>query len=251
VAQRAWHDLQYRVNYTWSKCMSNSLGYFGPFGDEEALPGTTSQTGFNFFFQDSYHPLNDYGRCISDVASLFNGYVIYDLPFGKGKMFGGNANEVVNAVIGGWSLASDFTFHTGFAITPLGPDSSGTNSASPRASCPAGVSQSGSGAIVPLGGGQFGEQFWNPFSAVPGTPGTFGNCAVGSFRGPGLSTADLNVAKKFALGENTNLQFMAQFINLTNTPILGRPSFFQGSTFGVITSSNPGRQVQFGLKLIF
>ena len=251
VTQRAWQGLQYRANYTWSKCMSNGLGYFGPFGDEEALPGTTSQTGFNFFFQDAYNAKGDYGRCISDVASLFNGYLIYDLPFGKGKMFAGGGSDIVNAIIGGWTVASDFTLHTGFAITPLGSDSSGTNSASPRASCPAGVSQSGSGQIVPLGGGQFGMAFWNPASATPAALHTFGNCGVGSFRGSGLATADLNIAKQFALGERTNLQFLTQFINVTNTAILGRPSFFQGSTFGVISSSNPGRQVQFGLKLIF
>jgi hypothetical protein len=44
---------------------------------------------------------------------------------------------------------------------------------------------------------------------------------------------------------------LAQFINLTNTPILGAPNAVRGTTFGVITSSNPGRQVQFGLKLNF
>ena len=251
LEQRSWNGLQYRVNYTWSKCMNNSLGYFGPFGDEEALPGTTSQTGFSFFFQNAYNPRGDYGRCIADVASLFNGYLVYDLPFGKGKMFGGGANQIVNAIIGGWTLGSDFTLHSGFAITALGGDSSGTGSASPRASCPAGVSQSGSGAIVPLGGGQFGMQFWNPAAAVPGTPGAFGTCAVGSFRGPGLATADLNLAKKFVVNEKLSLQAMAQFINVTNTPMLGRPSFFQGSTFGVISSSNPGRQIQFGFKALF
>ena len=251
VAQRPWHDLQFRANYTWSKCMNNSLGYFGPFGDEEALPGTTSQTGFSFFFQDAYNPLGDYGRCIADVASQFSGYLMYELPFGKGKMFGGNASEVVNAIIGGWSMGSDFTLHSGFAITALGPDSSGTGSASPRADCPAGAVQRGSGAIVPLGGGQFGEQFWFPGSALPGTPGHFGTCAIGSFRGPGLAVADMSVNKQFNLTERANLQFMAQFINLTNTAILGRPNFFQGSTFGVISSSNPGRQVQFGMKLKF
>jgi hypothetical protein len=251
VEQRQWKGLQYRANYTWSKCLNNSLGYFGPFGDEEALPGTVSQTGFSFFFQNAYNAKGDYGRCINDVASLFNGYMIYELPIGKGKMFGSNVNEVANNIIGGWSLGADFTLHTGFAISALGPDSSGTNSASPRANCPSGVSQSGSGQIVPLGGGQFGLQFWNPASAVPGTPGTFGNCAIGSFRGPGLATADLNLAKSFGLGEKTNLQAMAQFINVTNTPILGRPNFFQGSTFGVITAANPGRQIQFGLKLLF
>ncbi|HEY6349760.1 MAG TPA: TonB-dependent receptor [Candidatus Angelobacter sp.] len=251
MEQREWKGFQYRANYTWSKCMSNSLGYFGPFGDEEGLPGTTSQTGFSFFFQNAYNPLGDYGRCIADVASLFNGYLVYDLPFGKGKMFGGGASDLVNNIIGGWTLGSDFTLHSGFAVTALGADASGTNSASPRANCPSGVSQSGNGQIVPVGGGQLGLQFWNPLSALPGVPGTFGTCAIGSFRGPGLATADLNLAKRFALGENTSLQAMAQFINVTNTPIMGRPNFSQGSTFGVITSSNPGRQIQFGLKLNF
>lgn len=251
VEQRQWHGLQYRANYTWSKCLNNSLGYFGPFGDEEALPGTTSQTGFSFFFQNAYNPLGDYGGCIADVASLFNGYLVYDLPFGKGKMFGGNAGQVANAIIGGWTLASDFTLHTGFAITPLGSDSSGTNSASPRPDCASGVSQSGSGQIVPLGGGQFGMQFWNPAAVTTPALHTFGNCAIGSFRGPGLATADLNLAKAFDLTERAKLQLMAQFINVTNTPILGRPNFFQGSTFGVISSSNPGRQIQFGLKVSF
>ena len=37
VSQQAWHGLQYSANYTWSKCLSNGLGFFGPFGDEEAL----------------------------------------------------------------------------------------------------------------------------------------------------------------------------------------------------------------------
>jgi hypothetical protein len=251
VEQREWHGLQYRANYTWSKCLNNSLGYFGPFGDEEALPGTTSQTGFSFFFQNAYNPLADYGGCIADVASLFNGYLTYDLPFGKGKLIGGSANQVANAIIGGWTLASDFTLHSGFAISPLGSDSSGTNSASPRPDCNTGVSKSGSGAIVPLGGGQFGMQFWNPASVATPALHTFGNCAIGSFRGPGLATADLNLAKKFSLTERVNVQVMAQFINVTNTPILGRPNFFAGSTFGVISSSNPGRQIQFGFKANF
>ena len=254
MEQREWKGFQYRANYTWSKCMSNSLGYFGPFGDEEALPGTTSQTGFSFFFQNAYNPLGDYGRCIADVASLFNGYLVYEFPFGKGKMFGGGASDLVNNIIGGWTLGSDFTMHSGFAITALGSDFSGTNSASPRAFCSPGVSQSGSGAIVPVGGGQLGLQFWNPaaiFTPAPGSPKAFGTCAIGSFRGPGLATADLNLAKRFVLGERTSLQAMAQFINVTNTPILGRPNFSSGSTFGVITSSNPGRQIQFGLKLNF
>jgi hypothetical protein len=253
VAQRAWQGLAFQANYTWSKCMSNSLGYFGPFGDEEALPGSVSQTGFGFFFQDAYNAKGDYGRCISDVASLFNGYLTYDLPFGKGRMFGGSADGIANAIIGGWSIASNFTMHTGFALYPHGPDNSGTGSASPRPNCVAGVSQSGSGALTDpnVTGGIIGLQLLNPAAVTPAAPGTFGTCAAGSFRGPGLATSDLSIVKAFQISEGTKFQFMTQFINLTNTPIFGAPNSSQGSTFGLVTSSNPGRQVQFGMKLVF
>ncbi len=262
VEGREWKGLSYRTNYTWSKCLNNSLGYFGPFGDEEALPGSVSQTGFSFFFQNAYNPLADYGRCISDVASLFNGYMVYDMPFGKGKMFGSGASDLVNQIIGGWTLGADFTMHTGFAIDVFGPDQSGTNSTSPRPDCASGVSQSGSGQLVTIGG-VTGIQFWNPAAVTLPAAGTFGNCPAGAFRGPGLATADLNLAKRFTLGERTSMQVMAQFINVTNTPIFGPPSAncspscngvpgTGGSgTFGVVTSANPGRQIQFGLKLNF
>jgi hypothetical protein len=255
VEQRAWEGLQFRTNYTWSKCMSNSLGYFGPFGDEEQLPGATSQTGFGFFFQNAYNANGDYGRCISDAAGLFNGYLMYDLPFGKGRRFGGGADPVVNAVIGGWSIATDFTLHTGFALYPHGADKSLTGSASPRPNCIAGVSQTGSGQFTnpndPTTPGVLGPHFLNPASVTDANPGTFGTCAAGAFRGPGLATSDLSIVKQFQISERTNFQFLTQFINLTNTPILGAPSTSTGPTFGVITSSNPGRQVQFGMKLIF
>ncbi len=253
VAQRAWEGLQFQTNYTWSRCMSNSLGYFGPFGDEEALPGSVSQTGFGFFFQNAYNAKADYGRCISDAAGLFNGYLLYDLPFGKGRTFGGNVAPVVNAIVGGWSLASNFTLHTGFALYPHGADGSGTGSASPRPNCVAGVSQSGNGQLVgpsAATGGQIGIQFLNPLAIAPAGPG-FGTCAADAFRGPGLATSDLSIAKTFSISERTSFQFMTQFINLTNTPIFGAPNTSQGSTFGLITSANPGRQVQFGLKLVF
>jgi len=244
--------------------MTNSLGYFGPFGDEEALPGSVSQTGFGFFFQDAYNAKGDYGRCISDAAGLFNGYLLYELPFGKGRRFGSNVEPVVNAIIGGWSIASNFTLHTGFALYPHGVDKAGSvavtalGSASPRPNCVAGVSKSGSGKLTnpndPNTPGILGIQLLNPLSVADPALGTFGTCAAGSFRGPGLATSDLSITKSFFISERTSFQFLTQFINVTNTPILGAPSSFGGTavpTFGIVTSSNPGRQVQFGAKLVF
>ncbi len=266
VVERAYHGLQLTANYTWSKCMSNSLGYFGQYGDEEGLAGSASQTnGGYFFFQNIYDQKADYGRCITDVNSAFNGFMVYDLPFGHGRQYGSAANGAVNQIIGGWSLAADFNIHSGFAINPAAPDQSHTGGgvgAAYRPDCVPGVSQYGNKAVED-NAGNIGIQFLNPAAVSLPAQYTFGNCAVGSFRGPGLRTADLNLTKLFHVTERFNLQFMTQFINLTNTPIFSAPTASCGpncngtigpsgaGTFGLAQSPDPGREIQFGLKLLF
>jgi hypothetical protein len=266
LTERAFHGLEMQANYTWSKCLSNSLGYFGQYGDEEGI-GQSQTNGGYFFFQNIYDQHNDIGRCITDVAGAFNGYMVYDLPFGRGRMYGNGANGVVNQIIGGWSVASSFNIHSGFAISPAAPDNSGTGGgvgAAYRPNCVAGVSQFGSGDAVDVGG-TIGLQFLNPAAVREPAAGTFGNCGVGAFRGPSLAIADFNIIKAFPVTENVKVQFMAQFLNLTNTPIFGAPQASCGplcdgrvttgaadsGTFGIVQSTDPGREIQFGLKLIF
>jgi Carboxypeptidase regulatory-like domain/TonB dependent receptor len=274
VAERKYHGLDLQASYTWSKCLSNSLGYFGAYGDEEGI-GQSQTNGTYNFFQNEYDPMADYGRCITDVASVVNGYVLYDLPFGKGRQFAANINPVVNQVIGGWQVAADFTFHGGFAINPSAPDESNTGSYNSRPDCVPGVSQYGSNQFGVIGT-SLGRQFLNPAAvslpagATLPAAGAFGNCQVGAFRGPGLKTADLNLTKQFPITERVNLQLMTQFINLTNTPIFGVTSYGCGpncngvittgptgggagtaGTFGFAESQDPGRQIQFALKLLF
>lgn len=265
VAERAYHGLDLQASYTWSRCMSNSLGYFGQYGDEEGI-GQSQTNGGYFFFQNEYNPLADYGRCISDIAQDVQGYVVYDLPFGKGRQFGANAGTAANAIIGGWQLATDFTFHSGFAIDPSAPDESGTGSYDSRPDCVSGAANNGSGAFESFGA-SVGKQLLNPGAVSLPAAGTFGNCEVGALRGPGLKTDDLNITKKINISERVNLQFMTQFINLTNTPIFGAPASGCGpecngqiqtganggntgaGNFGFAQSMDPGRQIQFGLKV--
>jgi len=163
-------------------------------------------------------------------------------------------SNVVNQIIGGWQVATAFNVHSGFAINPSAPDQSGTGGgvgAAYRPNCVPGVSQRGSGALVDISG-NIGVQFLNPASVTLPAAQTFGNCAVGSFRGPGLTTADINITKNFHITERFNLQFMSQFINFTNTPVFSAPNgSIGGTTFGLAQSANPGRQIQFGLKLLF
>ncbi len=118
VAQKNFHGLDLQFSYTFSKCLTNTLGYFGSYGDEEGAGESQTQATQNFF-QNEYDPKADYGRCTTDAASNFGGYVLYNLPFGRGKALGSNVNGVVNQVIGGWQVATDMSFRSGFGITPF------------------------------------------------------------------------------------------------------------------------------------
>ncbi len=273
LATRSYHGLDFAASYTWSKCLANSLGYFGSYGDEEGV-GEFQTIGQHNFFQNEYDPMGDYGKCITDAAGDFNAYGVYALPFGRGKTFGSSVPKGVDEVIGGWQTALDLTFRSGFAIQPAGPDDSGTTSVNPRPDCVSGVSTYMSPTWEQIGT-SFGRVTLNPNIASAPATGTFGNCQNGIWRGPNLKTADLNLTKKFPITESVDLALEAQFINLTNTPIFSLPAAWPGpfsdcdscngirtsgpsgggggtvGTFGMEDGSNPGREIELALKLNF
>lgn len=248
--QRLSDGLQFQANYTFSKCLNNSSGFFAQYGDTQ--PGKTQAGNDYFFFQNTFNKRGDYGLCPNDVKHAFNGYVSYDLPYGHGRKFGSHANAVLNAIAGEWQVNSIFNFHTGFPITAQGPDNSGTGSVFPRANCLSGVSHDGSQRYLfgPTGL-PTGIQWLNPAAVTAALPGTFGNCAVGSFRGPALTTADLSVSKHFSITERQDLEFRVEAINFTNTPIFAAPADRVGPTFGQVTQAQGERNVQFALKYHF
>jgi hypothetical protein len=87
--------------------------------------------------------------------------------------------------------------------------------------------------------------------------GYFGNCGVGTERGPGLKQIDLSLAKNFAIPghEGQRVEFRAEAINAFNTPVLDvigySADIFGGSQAGVINTSQGARNLQFGLKYVF
>jgi hypothetical protein len=281
MSQRNFYGLDYNFSYTWSKCLTNTLGYFGSYGDEEGIGESQTQATQNFF-QDEYNPRGDYGRCTTDVSSNLGGYAVYSLPFGTGKLIGGQANRAVNRVIGGWQTALSLTLHTGFGITPFAGSymtDANPNSASslvgsyePRPDCVANEATNQAMETVQIGS-SIGRTNLNP-AAVTGTQnGQFGNCQTGSLRGPSLKTADLSLMKAVPLTERVNLAFTGQFLNLTNTPIFSVPASWWGQysscasctgvrttgvngggsgttgLFGLVDGSNPGREIELSLKL--
>ncbi len=285
VSQRGYHGLDLQANFTLSRCNTDSLGYFGVYGDEEGLGEQQNEAGGNFF-QNEYNPLGDYGKCTIDALAAFNAYGIYSLPFGRGKTFGADVSKAADEVIGGWNIALDTTIHSGFAVTPIDGEWMGSFNAAgasnltapgtymPRPDCNSAVSPN-SPMITEQIGSSIGRVNLNPAYVSPQADGQFGTCPVGSMRGPHLKTADLNLNKTFPITEGTNLTFMAQFMNLTNTPIFSIPATWDDNyssceycssirttgpngggsntvgVYGLLDGSNPGRELEFALKFNF
>ena len=61
----------------------------------------------------------------------------------------------------------------------------------------------------------------------------------------------MSLMKGIPFTESRKLEFRTDFINLTNTPILGAPSVFTGGSLGHISSSQGERQIQFALKFYY
>ena len=244
LQRRLTNGLEYSVAYTYSKCMTDSSGYYGSWG------GQTTPT--SPYWQNLYDKKAEWGPCYYDVAHVLTSYATYDLPFGHDRQFGKSVNPVVNAVAGDWQVNAILSLHTGFALTTSGPDASGTNSRGARPDC---ISPSHTFGTQnsPLGG----YQWFDPSTFAAPAPGTFGSCGVGTLRGPGLSTLDLSLAKFFPITERYNVEFRSEFVNFTNTPILNSPNTGLGATMGLLQGSgganlgNFGRQIQFALKFHF
>jgi hypothetical protein len=238
LQKRLSSGLEYSVSYTYSKCMTDSSGYYGSWGGQ-ATPTSP-------YWQNLYDKKAEWGPCYYDATHILTSYATYDLPIGRGRKFGKDMNKAVDAVVGGWQVNGILSLHTGFPLTMGGSDASGTNSRGSRANCIAPVHILGK-QNSPEGG----YQWFDPNAFAPATPGTFGSCGVGTIRGPGLHTLDLSLAKFFSVTERQKLELRAEAINVSNTPILNSPNVGLGSTNGLLQSSQGARNIQFALKYLF
>jgi hypothetical protein len=241
------HGLSYLLSYTWSRCMTDSQGFWGE-GGQSSAPSA--------WWQNTYNPSGENGACYYNVKNVFTGYVIYDLPFGRGRQFGSNMSKAADAVVGGWKVNVIPTFRGGFPLTlSSNSDHSGTNSFQNRPNC-----------IAPphvlhkqtIGNGFYGYRWFDPASYQEPSDGTFGNCSVSSVYGPGEQNIDLSLAKTFAITEHQNIEFRSEFINAFNHVILDAPSNGgidianpDGGTIGQIKTSEGARNIQFALKYNF
>jgi len=232
ATRRFTHNLSFDASYTWSHSI-----------DDASDAGTTNAE-FNL-------PQNIYANnlAIEKADSSFDhrhrvtANAVYDLPFAR------KSSGWLHRAVGGWRASGNLIVQSGAPFTVnLSPANdpaniglvNGNNLQRPNVS-----GDPNSGAKTP--------QAWFNTSAfsLPATL-TFGNTPRNNVIGPGLADLDTSLQKEGALYESMRLQFRFDLFNLLNHPNFNLPGRIRGSSnFGVISSAQDPRELQFALKLLF
>lgn len=133
----------------------------------------------------------NYGPSNFDVRNNFKGYVVYQLPFGRGKMFL-NQNALADAVVGGWEISSTVVESAG---NPFQLTSNGNTYTQAGVQFPNRVP----GVSMKPQGGQSWKQWFNPCAfSFPGN-GNFGTLGRNPMVGPGINYFNMSGGKTFSL----------------------------------------------------
>ena len=97
------NGLQFITSYTWGHAMANT--------------GTTLSGSNNFQTISNINYGLDYSSAAWDIRNNFTTGLTYDLPFGRGKQFGGNMNKAVDLALGNWQVNTILTLHSGQPYT--------------------------------------------------------------------------------------------------------------------------------------
>ena len=79
--------------------------------------GSTGQSYTEDNASNVFNLYSDYGPAFFDRKYTFNLLGSYQLPFGKGKRWGNNANPVLSRIISGWTISPVFTAGSGLPLS--------------------------------------------------------------------------------------------------------------------------------------
>ena len=220
-------------SYTWSRTIGDTCG--------TAVQGNAVGCGFeNLLNLRAERSLDN-----QDVPHRFVTSILYELPAGKGRSYMAGAPRGVEAVLGGWSIGSIVTATSVVPYTPTvsgNPSNTGTYSVTQRPDV-VGPAYMGDRTL---------QRDFNVEAFVRPANFTYGNAGRNILRGRPHKNWDFVALKNFQLVERLQLQFRFEAFTLTNTPRFGAPGNVLGTAaFGVITSANTPRNLQFGLKLLW
>jgi len=254
LVRRETHGWSYMVNYTLSKSIDN---------------GGTYRSGYDLPSSLVYnaipgHVVNHMAIERSESTSSQHHHLVltnvYALPFGTGKLGGGNA--YVRNAVGGFKFSLTFQAFSGSPLA-LTASSCGTNPSNGTCLPSLNPNYTGPGRI----NGEWGKhvtatnvatQFIDPnaFVTTPSTAATplYSNAprtAPYKIFGPGNYDVDFSLRRSINLHWGAKLSLDASLFNVTNHVQFGGIGLAYGSSsFGTVsTQNNVPRQAQFEAKL--
>jgi hypothetical protein len=249
--ERRFSDGLYLLNsFTFSKAIDNASGHL------EANNGDNSR--INIRDLQSERGLSSYDQPFNNTTS-----VVYELPYGRGRRFGGNAPRIVDAALGGWRLTLINTMTSG----QIGNLSYNAPSAF-QVTSTLGLTYRPNiiGDLTLPSGQRTPDNYLNRNAVAIPTDRSqpFGNAGRNTVRGPAFFQTDLGLHKQFPLfSETTKLEFRVEAFNLFNHSNFAAPNTNAsnitrdasgnaiGGAFGTLQSAFPAREIQFALKLYF
>ncbi|MGB6688534.1 MAG: carboxypeptidase regulatory-like domain-containing protein [Terracidiphilus sp.] len=268
-----YHSLQVTINKRMSNGLSLSFNYvWSKLLDDQDSSGWGSHAGPQDFQYASTLGTDlagrNYGLSNFDVRNAFKGYAVYQLPFGKGKMFLSN-NALADAVVGGWELAGTVVETAGNPFQVFGTNNTYTQSGSQYPNLVPGVSTAAANrnprcAPGPAPGTGGCTNAWtNPAAFSDPANGAFGALGRDPLIGPGVNYFNISGAKSFNLPwEGVKFQIRCDTTNTFNHASFGTPSvgLATPAANGIFTSAAPqqitgtsvgGRNIQLGAHLSF
>jgi hypothetical protein len=246
--ERRIGNWQMMASYVRSKSLG-LLTYRQIFSQTQVYP----QDMFNLQNGKSYLPF--------DQPNVFSFLNSYNLPFGKGEKFLGNAGRLLNAVVGNWTIADDHSYHSGslIALNCTNTLGSGVLFTDARM-CNTNGGQVLTGASrTSLDPNNPSSLYFNAGAfSVPGQY-SFGTSAQynSKFRQPPVLTDNFALIKQFMLvtkGDNNliRLQVRADAANMFNRTNFGVNGTVGNANFGRATGPQYSpRIITMGLRLYF
>jgi hypothetical protein len=159
----------------------------------------------------------------------------YQLPFGKGRKFLSNANNLTNMVLGGWQVVGSLYMNNGNLLQ-----------------FPAALVSGDPRVDNPTPGEWFNPAVFKPLPAYTQRTNPW---YYDGLRGPGYWEVQGALSKSFPIRERIHADLRVAAFNLTNHLNRADPDLVVTSaTFGQAlrqATNLPGRQIEFGMKIVF
>jgi len=227
LKKRFSRGLQFNMNYSWQKSLDNQ-----------------SSLAENQKTQDPFNRRRDWSRSSWDINHVFVFSYVYELPFGKGRTFGGNMSRIADAFVGGWSLEGITRLESGPPFMVFtSEDIANTGRKTQRLNL---VGNPNNGPKTP-------DQWFNASAFVRPPQFQFGNANPYITNADGIISLDFALQKSYRITEKQALEFRGEFFNFPNTVSFADPQGnINAGDYGRINSQRvSSRQIQFSLRYRF